>query len=60
MNQDFMSIAQTATLLGVSEITVKRFIREKLIHAEDQNGELMLLKEAVNRYKEIHDRMNKR
>jgi excisionase family DNA binding protein len=57
---ELMTLDEAAKYLGVSEITVKRFIREKLIQTQAHEGEELPLKEAVNRYKEIHDRMQKR
>lgn len=60
MNNEYMSIAQTAEFLGVSEITVKRFIREKLILSESVDGELVLLTEAVKKYKALADKFSRR
>ena len=60
MAAEFMSISEAAAYLGVSDITVKRFIREKLIQSEEHNGEPRLLTEAVERYKRINEQFARR
>lgn len=60
MSSELMSVAQAAEFLQVSEITVKRFIRENLIQFEEKDGEPMLIKEAVERYKALTERFSKR
>ena len=57
---ELMTIDEAAKFLGVSEITVKRYIREKLIQTEEQDGEHLPVKDAVDRYKAINERMQKR
>ncbi len=60
MSSEYMNVAQAAAYLGVSEITVKRFIREKLIPSEVQNGQKMLSVSAVENYKKINEQFSKR
>ncbi|WP_196157555.1 helix-turn-helix domain-containing protein [Reinekea sp. G2M2-21] len=60
MSSEYMNVAQAAAYLGVSEITVKRFIREKLIPSEIQNGQKMLSVSAVENYKKINEQFSKR
>lgn len=60
MASEHMTIEQTATFLNVSEITVKRYIREKLIQFTEQDGQTLLLTEAVERYKKINEQFSRR
>lgn len=60
MSAEYMTIEEAASFLGVSDITVKRYIREKLIQSEKQSGSVVLLREAVERYKRINEQFSKR
>lgn len=60
MDDNYLSVAQAAKILGVSDITLKRYLRENLLPSEKHNGAVRLTKEAVERYKSIQDRLNKR
>ena len=60
MSSELITIAEAAQFLGVSDLTVKRYIREKLIQSEKHNGKPMLLKEAVERYKKINEQFHQR
>lgn len=60
MSDNFMRVSEAAQYLGVTDITVKRYIREKLLTAVEHNGQIMLQKEVVERYKTIADRFHKR
>lgn len=60
MSDNFMRVNEAAQYLGVTDITVKRYIREKLLTAVEHNGKIMLQKEVVERYKTIADRFHKR
>lgn len=60
MSAVHMSIAEAAKVLGVSDITVKRFIRENLILSEKVDGEPMLITEAVEKYKALTDKFSGR
>lgn len=60
MASEFLSIAEAAKFLGVSDITMKRYIREKLIQSESQSGNTVLAKEALERYKRINEQLSKR
>lgn len=60
MSDDLMRINEVAQYLGVTDITVKRYIREKLLTAIEKNGQTLLEKGVVERYKLIADRFNKR
>lgn len=59
MSNNLMTIDEAAQFLDVSDITVKRFIREKLIPAEDNNGKMMLQRENVERYKKITEQFKR-
>ena len=61
MSDTLLTIQQTADLLNVSDITVKRYIREKLLQVAQGDGDSALLeKGAVERYKTITERLSKR
>lgn len=60
MASEYFSIDEAAQLLEVSEVTLKRYIRENLLPAEEQQGEKVLPVDAVKRYKDIQDRLNRR
>lgn len=60
MSDDLMRINEAAQYLGVTDITVKRYIREKLLSAVEKNGQILLEKGVVERYKTIADRFHKR
>lgn len=56
---ELISVEEVSELLRVNEATVKRFAREKLIQSIDTEGELMFPRDAVMRYKTIHDKFNR-
>lgn len=60
MSEEVMTVDAAASFLGVSDITVKRYIREKLIQSKEENGQTVLIKTAVERYKKINDQFGKR
>ncbi|EAR10486.1 helix-turn-helix domain-containing protein [Reinekea blandensis] len=60
MSDQHFTIDQAAKLLGVTEVTLKRYIRENLLPTEDVQGMKMLPKDAVQRYKAIQDRLQRR
>ena len=60
MSAETMTISEAAEYLSVSDITIKRFIRESLIQSEEQNGETVLLRDAVERYKKINEQFSRR
>jgi excisionase family DNA binding protein len=60
MANEHMTIEQTASYLDVSEITVKRYIRENLIQHVDKDGQQLLVTEAVERYKKINEQFARR
>ena len=60
MTSEHMTIDQAAKYLGVSDITVKRYIRENLLQHVDQDGQQLLLTEAVERYKKINEQFTRR
>jgi len=53
-----LSIEQAAQFLDVSEVTLKRYAREKLIPSIQQGKELVFELKAVENYKKIADRLN--
>lgn len=55
MASDHMTIKQAATLLNVSEITIKRYIRENLIPSTETDGNVTLLTADVEKYKAINE-----
>ncbi|MFC3700347.1 helix-turn-helix domain-containing protein [Reinekea marina] len=59
MQSEFLSIEKAAEFLSVSDITVKRYIRENLIPSVEQNGETMIDKSALERYKAINDKFKR-
>ncbi len=60
MASDYLSINQAATLLNVSEITLKRYIRENLIPSSENNGNVVLLASDVEKYKAINEKFVRR
>lgn len=54
-----MNASEVAQLLSVSEASVKRFAREKLLQTTEINGELMFEKSNVLKFKEINDRLKR-
>jgi excisionase family DNA binding protein len=59
MASEFLSIENAAVFLNVSDITVKRYLRENLIPSVDQEGETVIDKEALERYKAINDKFKR-
>ncbi|MCJ8311411.1 MAG: helix-turn-helix domain-containing protein [Saccharospirillaceae bacterium] len=53
-----LSITQAALYLDVSEITLKRYAREKLIPSNKQGKDLFFDLAAVENYKVMADRLN--
>jgi len=60
MTDETMTIAEAASYLSVSEITVKRYIREKLIQSDETDGQIVLSKAAVENYKKINEQFARR
>lgn len=60
MFDHYFSLNEAAKLLGVTEVTLKRYIRENLLPAKEEQGQQILPKDAVNRYKDIQDRLQRR
>lgn len=58
--EKYMTLDQAAEFLDVTDITLKRYIRENLIQHEEVEGETLLLTDAVVRYKTIAERLGKR
>lgn len=59
MPKEFLSIDQAAVFLNVSDITVKRYVRENLLPSSKQNGQPMIDKSALERYKTINDQFKR-
>ena len=53
-----LNIQQAAQFLDVSEITLKRYAREKLIPSIKQGKDLVFELTAVEKYKEMADKLN--
>ncbi|MFQ3281822.1 helix-turn-helix domain-containing protein [Reinekea sp.] len=59
MPSEFLTIEQAATFLNVSNITLKRYLRENLIPSSKQNGQPLIDKAALERYKAINDQFKR-
>jgi len=59
MSDKILSLAETSALLNVSEVTVKRWVREHLLKAEKNGSELSFAETDVIKYKEINDKLSR-
>ena len=59
MSDRMLSLAETSTLLNVSEVTVKRWAREHLLKCVKQGAEMSFPEHDVLKYKEITERLKK-
>ncbi|NVK38943.1 MAG: helix-turn-helix domain-containing protein [Gammaproteobacteria bacterium] len=59
MSDRMLSLAETSSVLNVSEVTVKRWAREHLLKSVKQGSELLFPEPDVLKYKEINDRLKK-
>jgi len=59
MSERMLSLAETSSILNVSEVTVKRWAREHLLKSVKEGADLLFPEPDVLKYKEINDRLKK-
>lgn len=55
-----ISLTEAANILGETEVTVRRYAREKLIPSLTENGDIVFEREKVDQYKKLKEQFGKR